>query len=264
VLLNLYATGPPRRGPVLHRAAMMARAAPVLAELGLNVSFRQPVGSLSLADQQRIEIARALLTGLRILVLDEPTSALEPAGTRHLLDVVGVLRDRGVGVVFVSHILEEALSLSDEVTILRDGAVVTAAAPRATLTIPAVVTAMLGDRRLYEQAEGSAPARDGPAAPGAPSTADEPAALLIDRVSLRRQLSEVSMTARPGEIVGLAGLAGAGQHALLDVSGRALLRRGGRASIPVRPDPGLLPRPDHRAGHRPAHRPGGHQHRGTA
>jgi ABC-type sugar transport system ATPase subunit len=246
VLLNLFSAGPVCRGPLLCRAVMAARAAPVLAELGLEVDFRQLVGSLPLADRQRIEIARALLTDPRILVLDEPTSALEAASTQTLLNVVRVLRDRGVGVVFVSHILEEVLSLSDEVTILRDGSVVVAGAERAALTIPMVVAAMLGDRKLAEQpsvaGNEATPAPAGPLTAGqpapvtadqpAPVTADQPAPapdglglagmhatgdLRVEHVSVRRQLDDVSLTARPGEVVGLAGLAGAGQRVLLDV-----------------------------------------------
>jgi ABC-type sugar transport system ATPase subunit len=231
VLLNLFSTGPVRRGPMLRRAAMAARAAPVLAELGLAVDLRRLVGTLTLADRQRVEIGRALITNPRILVLDEPTSALESAGTENLLNIVKVLRDRGVGVVFVSHILEEVLSLSDEVTILRDGAVVVEGAQRASVTIPGVVAAMLGDKKLYERpaAEGSgseavaAPAALAPAGPGMRAAGD----LRVEHVSVRRQLDDVSLTARPGEVVGLAGLAGAGQHALLDVvSGLSRPRQG--------------------------------------
>jgi ABC-type sugar transport system ATPase subunit len=236
---------------------MAARAAPVLAELGLEVDFRRLVGTLSLADRQRIEIGRALITDPRILVLDEPTSALESAGTENLLNIVKVLRDRGVGVVFVSHILEEVLSLSDEVTILRDGSVVVEGAPRASLTIPAVVAAMLGDKKLYER-----PA-DGLASPAGPAEAEAeagagagtgtgtgtgarrpakhrggaPAAraagdLVVEHVSVRRQLDDVSLTARPGEVVGLAGLAGAGQLALLNVVSGLIRPRQGTIRLP--------------------------------
>ncbi len=231
VLLNLFSTGPVRRGPVLRRAAMAARAAPVLAELGLAVDLRRLVGTLTLADRQRIEIGRALITNPRILVLDEPTSALESAGTENLLNIVKVLRDRGVGVVFVSHILEEVLSLSDEVTILRDGTVVVEGAQRASVTIPGVVAAMLGDKKLYERPAAGGSGSEAVAAPGtvAPAGSGMHAAgdLRIEHVSVRRQLDDVSLTARPGEVVGLAGLAGAGQHALLDVvSGLSRPRQG--------------------------------------
>ena len=186
VLINLFSTGPLRRGPLLSRAAMAARAAPVLKELGLEVDPGRLLGTLPLADRQRIEIGRALLTDPRILVLDEPTSALESAGSENLLNIIKVLRDRGVGVVFVSHILEEVLSLSDEVTVLRDGSVVMAAADRASLTIPLVVAAMLG---------GSASLGGRPPAPlsggTTPGSARPPSALQAGRGAAAR--------ARPGK-----------------------------------------------------------------
>ena len=116
----------------------------MLDELGLDVPLRQPVSELSLAQRQLVEIGKALLTEPRILILDEPTSALGAASTETLLDILRVLRDREVGVVFVSHILEDVMALCDEVTVLRDGHVDLSAQPRAELTVPAIVTAMLG------------------------------------------------------------------------------------------------------------------------
>ncbi len=119
----------------------------MLAELGLDVPLRtRLVGELTLAQRQLLEIAKALLTEPRVLILDEPTSALGAQSTELLLDVLRVLRDRQVGVVFVSHILEDVMALCDEVTVLRDGEVAMSARPRAGLTVPAIVDAMLGER----------------------------------------------------------------------------------------------------------------------
>ena len=125
---------------------MARRARPVLADLGLDVPLRRLVAELSLAQRQLIEIAKALLTEPRVLILDEPTSALGAQSTELLFDVLRVLRDREVGVVFVSHILEDVMALCDEVTVLRDGEVAMAARPRAELTVPVIVEAMLGER----------------------------------------------------------------------------------------------------------------------
>ena len=105
VLANLFTLREPRRGPFVNRAEMAARARPVVEELGLDVDLRTPVAELSLAQRQLVEIGKALLTEPRILILDEPTSALGAASTETLLDILRVLRDRQVGVVFVSHIL---------------------------------------------------------------------------------------------------------------------------------------------------------------
>ena len=144
VLANLFTLREPRRGPFVNRAEMAARARPVVEELGLDVDLRTPVAELSLAQRQLVEIGKALLTDPRILILDEPTSALGAASTETLLEILRVLRDREVGVVFVSHILEDVMALCDEVTVLRDGEVTMAAEPRDGLTVSTIVTAMLG------------------------------------------------------------------------------------------------------------------------
>src|SRR3954447_6688121 len=153
VLSNLYPMRELKRGPFVDRGAMASRAVPVLRELGLQVPLHRLVAELSLAERQLLEIAKALLTEPRVLILDEPTSALGQASTELLLDTLRVLRDRQVGVVFVSHILEDVMALCDEVTVLRDGHVVMSARPRAELTVPAIVEAMLGERQneLHER-----------------------------------------------------------------------------------------------------------------
>jgi ABC-type sugar transport system ATPase subunit len=223
VLANLFPMREPRRGPFVRRAEMAERARPVLDDLGVDVPLRTPVGSLSLAQRQLVEVARALVTRPRVLILDEPTSALERASTETLLGVVRVLRERRVAVVFVSHILEEALGLCDEVTVLRDGRAVLEGVPRAGLTTPAIVDAMLGEQR-----RGTVPvAADDEAHELAEQVtemvdrAGAVAPLRLDAVSVPGRLDAVSLTARPGEIVGLAGIAGAGHETVLElVSGR--------------------------------------------
>src|SRR4051795_3738846 len=146
VLSNLFPMREIRRGPFIQRGEMAAKARPVLADLGLDVPLRRLVADLSLAQRQLIEIAKALLTEPRVLILDEPTSALGAQSTELLFGVLRVLRDRQVGVVLVSHILEDVMALCDEITVLRDGNVAMAARPRAELTVPAIVAAMLGER----------------------------------------------------------------------------------------------------------------------
>ena len=206
VLSNLFPMREIRRGPFVQRGEMAARARPVLAELGLDVPLRTPVGDLSLAQRQLLEIAKALVTDPRVLILDEPTSALGARSTEQLFGVLRVLRDRQVGVVFVSHILEDVMALCDEVTVLRDGEVSMAASPRPGLTVPMIVDAMLGERQevaLNEQVE-----RDIDASAGA---------LELRNVSVGERLHEFSLTVASGEIVGLAGVAGAGHHVAMEL-----------------------------------------------
>src|SRR5256885_2389963 len=152
VLANLFTKREPRRGPLVNRRAMVDAAEPVLAELGLDVPLRAPLGSLTLAQRQLVEVAKALLTRPRVLILDEPTSALDHDGTQRLLGVLDVLRQRQVAVMFVSHILEEVMQLSDVVTILRDGRVVLDAAARTALTIDGIVHGMLGEKLIASEA----------------------------------------------------------------------------------------------------------------
>jgi ABC-type sugar transport system ATPase subunit len=219
VLANLFTLREPRRGPFVDRTAMAAQARPVLDELGLDVDLRTPVAELSLAQRQLVEIGKALLTDPRILILDEPTSALGAASTETLLEILRVLRDREVGVVFVSHILEDVMALCDEVTVLRDGEVTMAAEPREGLTVPAIVTAMLG--KPPEEAEREAAEKPDAELAGQVADALEVGAgggrLEIRNVSAGGRLRDFSLRVSPGEIVGLAGVAGAGHHEVLEL-----------------------------------------------
>jgi ABC-type sugar transport system ATPase subunit len=242
VLANLFTMREIRRGPFISRAAMAARARPVLEELGLDVPLRTRVEELPLAQRQLIEIAKAMLTEPRVLILDEPTSALGASSTEMLLDTLRVLRDRQVGVVFVTHILEDVMALCDEVTVLRDGHAELSAKPRAGLTVPAIVDAMLGRR------PDSAVAAAVPDAKLRQAVAGDVESTGGGRLELRDAavdgaLESLTLTVKPGEVVGLAGVAGAGHHAVLElVSG---LRRadGGDVVLPNgRPVPAGLRR----------------------
>ncbi|HEY1915243.1 MAG TPA: sugar ABC transporter ATP-binding protein [Streptosporangiaceae bacterium] len=236
VLANLFTMREPRRRGLLDRREMARRAAPVLEELGLAVDVTRPLGELSLPAQQLVEIGRALLTEPRVLVLDEPTSALAADSTQNLLRLVRVLRSRGAGVVFVSHILEEVLSVADEVTVLRDGRTVLDREASADLDIPAIVAAMLG---AASRAPGAGPVPgeegtgDGPAAPlpaAVVAAAGQP--LQISGVRLTDESPALDLTAPPGEILGLAGLAGAGQQHLLELMAGLAKPRTGQVLLP--------------------------------
>lgn len=190
---------------MVNRAAMARHARPVLAELEFDRPLDTPVERLTLADRQLVEIARALLEHPAVLVLDEPTSALQSDAVNRLMRILDALRIRQVAVCYVSHILEEVMQLCDRITVLRDGRNVLTGVPRAGLTISDVVHAMVGDQ--------PPPARTARMVP--PSGP-------VPRVALRAAtvpgvLAAVDLDAVGGEIVGLAGLAGAGQVAVLEV-----------------------------------------------
>ncbi|MFI7125118.1 sugar ABC transporter ATP-binding protein [Nonomuraea sp. NPDC050153] len=266
VLANVFAHRLPRRGPLVDRAAMRALAAPVLAELGLRAPPDALVESLPLGERQLVEIARALVERPRVLILDEPTSALQPAEVARLHEIIGGLRDRGTAVVYVSHVLEDVLAICDEVTVLRDGAVVLGGAEAAGLDLATLVTAMLGGRapkaghptRRPAGAESAAEA-DGAAGPmgmagvagemgmaGATGMAGEVGAagagrLRLVSVTVPGRLREVSLEAAPGEILGIAGLVGSGHIDVLRVVAGALAPASGRVDLPggARPAPGV-------------------------
>ena len=230
VLSNLYPMREPMRRGLVDRREMRRRAQPILDELGLAIRPRALVRDLSLAERQLVEIAKALVTNPRVLLLDEPTSALESGATERLLGILRVLRQRDVAVVYVSHILEEVMSLCDEVTVLRDGKVVMAAEPMAGLTMQGIVHQMLGER----------PPAPEPAPRGA-ATGEDPvsAGLHIQGISVRGSLDQVSLDVARGEIVGLASLVGSGSYSVL------------RAVAGIRPpDSGTIRLPGGQAGPR--------------
>ncbi|SHN41875.1 sugar ABC transporter ATP-binding protein [Cryptosporangium aurantiacum] len=208
VLGNLFVIDQPVRGGLLDRAEMTRRAAPILDELGLDdVPLRTPVGELDLARRQLLEICRALLADPGVVILDEPTSALPAAAVARLHTVIRRITARGKAVLYVSHFLEEVAALADRVTILRDGRNVVSEAPIAELSVPAMVTAMLGEAPLA--------AREAIGASAAGELGDR--AVTLDRVTVPHRLDDVSLTARAGEVVGLAGLQGAGHLTVFEV-----------------------------------------------
>jgi ribose transport system ATP-binding protein/rhamnose transport system ATP-binding protein len=211
VLANLYPMREPRRGPFIDRRSMRRQAEPILDRLGFTPPIDTLVAELSLAEQQLVEIAKALVADPQVLLLDEPTSALENSATERLLGVLDVLRERDVGVVYVSHLLEEVMQVSDLVTVLRDGSVVVAGEPIASHTVPSLVAAMVGDRAGDRVPDSPRPERT-------PLAIDPSAVgLRVDDVSLGHKLHHVSLVAKPGEIVGLAGLVGSGPAEFMHV-----------------------------------------------
>ncbi|MFT3864251.1 MAG: sugar ABC transporter ATP-binding protein [Solirubrobacterales bacterium] len=224
VLSNLFPMREEKRGPFINRAAMEARAKPVLADLGLDVGMRQRVETLSLAERQLVEIAKALVTDPRVLILDEPTSALEASGVETLLGVLKVLRERQVAVVFVSHILEEVMQLCDDITVLRDGSPVLEGRPRSELSVSAIVAAMLGEKKAQSTEAEAALSHE---LAGNIQAVDEKDELRLENVSVERRLTDVDLRAKPGEVVGLAGLAGSGHLTVLElISGQRRLKSG--------------------------------------
>lgn len=188
-------TGAPALGRVRWRA-MAQDARRLMASLDVGVDVERPMRGLSIADQQMVEIARAVAGDSRLIIMDEPTAALTPREVETLFQIVRRLRSDGRAIVFISHRLEEVRAIADRVTVFRDGAKV-ATAPTGDLTDEAIIQLMIG-RPLSELHHGEA------RLPGA-------IALSASGLTLPGRFADISFEIRRGEIVGLGGLVGAGR-----------------------------------------------------
>ncbi|MFB7508099.1 sugar ABC transporter ATP-binding protein [Streptomyces broussonetiae] len=200
---NITLQNPPSRRGLVDRQAMKAPALRCLAELGLDLDPLRPVRELSVAQQQLVEIAKALRTRSEVLLLDEPTASLSPQEADRLFGVVRRLTARDTCVVFVSHKLEEVFAICDTVTVLRDGRSVLESSPLAGHTHDEVVNLMVG--RVHTATEMRPRTPDRTAAP----------VLALDGVCTGDGHRDISLQVRPGEIVGLYGLVGAGRSELV-------------------------------------------------
>jgi rhamnose transport system ATP-binding protein len=187
---------PLRAGRRIDRGRMNDEAADTFRRLGVAIDPRRPARGLSVADQQMVEIAKALSFSARIFVMDEPTAALSSAEVERLFDVVRTLRKQGAAVLFISHRLEEVFAICQRVTIMRDGRFVRTD-PVEDLTVDAIIRSMVG-RDL------SALFPKTPTPPG-------DAVLQVERLTREGVFTDVSFDVHAGEIVALAGLVGAGR-----------------------------------------------------
>ncbi len=196
----------PTRWGTIARQAEEQSARDALARLGASVSPRAVLGTLPLGQQQLVEIARALVHDARVLMMDEPTSALTTSEIPVLFQCIRDLTSHGVSIVYISHRLEELLAIADHVTVLRDGRVV-GDAPRADVDVPWIVRQMTG-RTLAETPPASTAAVRAPLL--------EVDALALPSAAGRAALDHVSFQVRAGEVLGLYGLMGAGRTELLE------------------------------------------------
>ena len=201
VLANLFVNREPTRAGFVSLTAMEAQSRDILTALGLDVDLRAPLARLSIGEQQLVELARVLLEDPRLLILDEPNSALNRAETDRLFAVLQSLRARGITMLYVSHRLEEVFAISDRVTITRNGRDVLTR-DTAALTMPEVIEGMIGQSR-----EALFP-------PALPRSDTTPRELRVSGLTGGR-LQDISFSAHAGEIVGLAGLEGSGVGDLL-------------------------------------------------
>ncbi len=232
---NVFLGREPTTLPTLvDRATMTTRAQALLDRVGASFAASTPVSALGIAQRQLVEIARALSLHARILVMDEPTSALSDRETRALFGAIRGLTAEGVAVVYISHRLDEIFEIGDRVTVLRDGRHVATHEIR-HVDRDALVRAM-ANRTL----EAEMPKATVACGPGRSAEL-----LRVERLTRRGALDDVSFTVHAGEIVGLAGLMGAGRTEVaravfgldaldsgtISVRGRVQRIRGPRAAI---------------------------------
>lgn len=219
VLANLFVNREPVRHGLISLSSMERQCERLLDQLGLHVDVRAPVSRLSIGERQLVELCRVLLENPRLLILDEPNSALNQQETERLFAVLRELRRQGITMLYVSHRLEEVFSISDRITITRNGRDV-ATEERAMLTIPQVIEGMIGRQR---EALFPPPL---PAKVGAPTTE-----LVVSGLAGGR-LRHIDFRAHSGEVVGFAGLEGSGVTDILNILFGLRRARRGTARFP--------------------------------
>jgi len=199
IMLGRY----PQRGIFIDHRAMYKFTRDIFNDLGIDIDPRTKLSNLSVSERQMVEIAKAVSYDAKILVLDEPTSSLTEQEVEHLFKIINLLRDRGCGIVYISHKMEEILRISDEVTVLRDGKWVATECAK-DLTTDKIISLMVG-RDLTNRF---------------PDKSNEPGEVMLEVKNLTGKYQPSVRNAffqlRKGEILGVAGLVGSRRTELLE------------------------------------------------
>ncbi|HRW08280.1 MAG TPA: sugar ABC transporter ATP-binding protein, partial [Caldilineaceae bacterium] len=203
---NLFSRGVPTQGGVVRWGRMNREAQALLQELGLDIDVTKRMGELSVGSQQLVEIARVIFSGARIIILDEPTSALSAPETRRLFEFIASLKAQGKTIIFISHFLEDVLEVTDRITVLKNSRKVTTI-PTGEATKHLLVELMIGSeakilQQMYEE-EGAAVARQ--------ERQLGEVALSTTDLTQPGAFHNVSLSLHKGEILGIFGFMGAGQ-----------------------------------------------------
>ncbi len=225
---------PSRLGALVDTAATRRTARELLARLRVTIDPNTPVARLSPAQQGEVAIAKALYRRARMLILDEPTAALDPAQIERLFELIGDLCAQGMAILYISHHLEEIFRLARRITVLRDGEVVTTQAI-GELTQGQVVALMAGRRERKAAEDAPAAAAEPVAVTETARSADPTRAPIVEfrHVTAGPVLRDLDLAVRGGQVIGLTGIIGAGGHdiarllfGLLRPSGGAILANG--------------------------------------
>jgi ABC-type uncharacterized transport system ATPase subunit len=203
---NIVLATEPHRGPLLDLEAAEDRVQELSKQFGLAVTPGARIESITVAQQQRVEILKALFRGAEILILDEPTAVLTPQEAQELFEVISGLKAEGKSIIFISHKLNEVLEIADRITVLRRG--------KTVQTVPQEGATEEGLARLMVGREVLLRVEKKPAEPGEPLLVVEDLAVFDDRGL--EACRGISLEVRAGEIVGIAGVDGNGQTELID------------------------------------------------
>lgn len=203
ILDNIWLGRYPKKGPFIDERKMYEDTKKVFSELDINVDPRRKINTLSVSQMQMVEIAKAVSYDSKIIVMDEPTSSLTEKEVEHLFKIIEKLKKKNIGVIYISHKMEEILKISDEVTIMRDGQWI-ATRDAKELTTDTIINLMVG-RDLTNRF---------------PEKTNKPSEVILEVKGLCSEsqppISDVSFSLRKGEVLGVAGLVGAKRTELLE------------------------------------------------
>ena len=229
VMDNLWLGRYPKiAGFVVDEAKMYRDTVAIFDELGIHVDPKRVMSTMPVSQRQMVEIAKAVSYNSKVIVFDEPTSSLTEEEVEHLFRIINMLRDRGMGIIYISHKMAEIKRISDEITVMRDGQLV-ATRPASELEMNDIIRLMVG-RELGNQF---------------PPKTNKPGEVLLEVEHLTGQynnLRDVSFTARRGEIVGLAGLDGSGRTETLETMFGVATRKDGTIKLDGKVCKNLTPR----------------------
>ena len=198
VAQNIFIGREPRQGKfILKEKEINEQTQQLLDMMHLKIDPRAKVSDLTVAKQQMVEIAKALSFNSEVLIMDEPTAALTDSEIEELFRIIRQLRDKGVGVIHISHRLEELKQISDRITVMRDGRYI-ATVETQEATIDQIISMMVG-RTIYE------------ATPEVPENPSEEVVLEVKNLNRGNVIKDVNFNLKKGEILGFAGLVGAGR-----------------------------------------------------
>ena len=224
VMDNIWLGRYPMNGPFVSEAKMYQDTVAVFDDLGIHVDPTTIMSTMPVSQRQMVEIAKAVSYNSKIIVFDEPTSSLTEEEVEHLFRIINMLRDRGCGIIYISHKMDEILRISDDITVMRDGAWV-ATEPVANMTMEKIIKLMVG-RELTNRF------------PPKENVVSKEVSLSVRGLTgMYSALKDVSFDAHKGEILGLAGLDSSGRTETLETIFGVATKKSGAVSLNGRDTP---------------------------